>query len=155
VSPTAVFHHVGLTVSDVDASLRFWRDGLGLTEIQRNTSGPSDEADLAAVVGERGASATGVRLAFEEAGPFALDLYCYSSPPAGHHALRSADVGFVHVAVACDDLEGLIERLLAHGGTPVGEQRIMGGKGCIYMRDPDGHVLELQDRVPRIPPADG
>ena len=144
-----------MTVSDVDASLRFWRDGLGLKELHRNASNADDEPDLAAVVGEPGARAVGVRLVFDDAGPFALDLYCYSSPPAGRHVSRAADVGFVHVAVACDDLEGLIERLVANGGTPVGEQRIMGGRGCIYMRDPDGHVLELQDRVPRVPAPAG
>lgn len=141
----AEFHHIGLTVSDLDASLRFWRDGLGAEEIHRFDS---DEPALGAVVGEPGAHVLGVRVALPGA-PFALDLYCYLAPAAEAHVLRVAAVGSVHVAVACDALEELTERLLQHGGRLVGSQEVLGGKGCVYLRDPDGHVLELQDRVAR------
>jgi catechol 2,3-dioxygenase-like lactoylglutathione lyase family enzyme len=55
--------------------------------------------------------------------------------------------------VACDDLDERLERLTAAGGTPfskpveidTGANR--GGRG-VYLRDPDGHVVELFERPP-------
>ena len=40
--------HVGITVSDLDRSLQFYRDLLGLTVLDRATEG---DPDLAAIVG--------------------------------------------------------------------------------------------------------
>ena len=31
----AILHHVGLTVSDLEASLRFWGDALGMQQMVR------------------------------------------------------------------------------------------------------------------------
>ena len=41
-------------------------------------------------------------------------------PPGGHVSGRPADVGFSHICVACPDVDGLLERLVAAGDTPRG-----------------------------------
>lgn len=60
------------------------------------------------------------------------------------------------IAYDDEELEGFVvlegnRRLAAlkHGGSRLGEPGTLGGLGCVYLRDPDGHVVELQDRVPR------
>jgi catechol 2,3-dioxygenase-like lactoylglutathione lyase family enzyme len=136
------FHHVGLTVADIEDSLRFWRDGLRLPVTRRFDA---DEPDLGAVVGEPGARVLAAQLSVGET--TRIDLYQYVTPPAGRHVARSADVGAMHVALACDDPEGLAQRLLDRGGTRLGEPRTLGGIRCVYLRDPDGHIVELQARV--------
>jgi catechol 2,3-dioxygenase-like lactoylglutathione lyase family enzyme len=62
--------------------------------------------------------------------------------------LRPRDVGFAHVCVAVEDLDEALARLVAGGGEPfsppvevdTGANR--GGR-AVYVRDPDGHVVEL------------
>jgi catechol 2,3-dioxygenase-like lactoylglutathione lyase family enzyme len=142
-------HHTGLTISDLGRSLRVWRDAMGMTVVvdQEKKGGY-----LEAIVGEPGAHVRMVHLAFDGEGP-RIELFEYITPEGGQHVSRPADVGFVHVCVACDDLDERLDRLVAAGGTPFsGPVEIdtganAGGRG-VYLRDPDGHVVELFERPP-------
>lgn len=144
-----ILHHTGLTVADLDRSLHFWRDAMGMEELfQQEKAG----GYLEAIVGEPGAHVRMAHLAFGGEGP-RIELFQYLAPSGGQHRLRPADQGFVHICVACDDLDERLERLTAAGGTPfskpveidTGVNR--GGRG-VYLRDPDGHVVELFERPP-------
>ena len=142
-----MLHHTGLTVSDLQRSLQFWRDALGMEVLfeQEKVGGY-----IEAIVGEPGAHVRMAHLAFGGDGT-RIELFEYVAPTGGRHIQRPADVGFSHVCVACDDLDERLERLVAAGGTafskPVevdtGVNR--GGRG-VYLRDPDGHVVELFER---------
>jgi catechol 2,3-dioxygenase-like lactoylglutathione lyase family enzyme len=142
-----MLHHTGLTISDLDRSLRFWRDAIGMTVLfeQEKTGGY-----LEAIVGEPGASVRMAHLAFEDEGP-RIELFEYRTPAGGRHMQRPADAGFAHVCVARDDLEERLNRLVVAGGVPfsgpvaidTGANR--GGRG-LYPRDPDGHVVEPFER---------
>ena len=136
--------HTGLTVSNIERSLAFWCDALGMQVVlQQDRQGGSFEQ----IVGEHGVDVRTAQLAFGDAGP-RIELFEFRSPRGGRVALRTADVGFSHVCVACDDVDGLLERLVAAGGEAVSEPVDVdtganaGGRG-VYVRDPDGHVLEL------------
>lgn len=57
--------------------------------------------------------------------------------------------GFAHLAFEVDSMETARELVLAHGGSEVGAQwtKTVAGEGTItliYMTDPDGNVVELQ-----------
>lgn len=142
-------HHTGLTISNLERSLRFWRDAMGMTVVveQEKKGGY-----LEAIVAEPGAHVRMMHLAFGGEGA-RIELFEYITPSGGRHVSRPADVGFAHVCVACDDLDERLERLVAAGGTPfsgpveidTGANR--GGRG-VYLRDPDGHVVELFERPP-------
>jgi catechol 2,3-dioxygenase-like lactoylglutathione lyase family enzyme len=142
--------HTGLTVADLDRSLRFWRDAMGMQEIfQQEKCG----GYLEAIVGEPGAHVRMAHLAFDGEGT-RIELFEYVAPAgAGRHLMRPADVGFTHICVACDDLEERLERLTAAGGVPFSGPVLVdtganaGGRG-LYLRDPDGHVVELFERPP-------
>ena len=146
--------HTGLTVSDLDRSLAFWRDALGMQVVM---SQEKQGGYLEAIVREHGAHVRMAHLAFEPGGP-CIELFQYLAPAGGRAALRPADVGFSHVCILCDDVEALLERLVATGGEPftgvveVDTGANAGGR-CVYLRDPDGHVVELFSRAPTGGPA--
>lgn len=155
MSDDRVLHHSGLTVSSMARSLAFWRDALGMAEVlDQETRGGYFEA----IVAERDVDVRVVHLAFAGRGT-RIELFEFRSPCGGTHRSRPADVGFAHVCVAVSDggLEELVDRLLAAGGTLVGRIADVdaganrGGRAC-YVRDPDGHVVEL---FAPPPPASG
>ena len=137
-------HHTGLTVSSLERSLAFWSDALGMEVVmQQDRRGGYFET----IVGEHGVDVRTAQLAFAGGGA-RIELFEFRSPRGGRVALRTADVGFAHVCVTCDDIDALLERLVAAGGEAVSEPVAVdsganaGGRG-VYVRDPDGHVLEL------------
>jgi catechol 2,3-dioxygenase-like lactoylglutathione lyase family enzyme len=143
-----ILHHTGLTVADLDRSLHFWRDAMGMEMLfqQEKVGGY-----LEAIVGEPGAHVRMAHLAFGGEGP-RIELFQYLAPTGGQHRLRPADVGFAHVCVACDDLDERLERLIAAGGRPFSkpvevDTGVNKGGRSVYLRDPDGHVVELE-RLP-------
>ena len=144
-----MLHHTGLTVSDLERSLHFWRDAMGMEELfQQEKEG----GYLEAIVREPGAHVRMAHLAFGGEGP-RIELFQYLAPSGGQHLSRPADQGFVHVCIACEDLDERMKRLVAAGGTPFSEPVVIdtgvnrGGRG-VYLRDPDGHVVELFERPP-------
>ena len=140
----SAIHHTGLTVSDLDRSLAFWRDALGMEVVMQQEK---QGGYLEAIVCEHGAHVHMAHLAFEPDGP-RIELFQYLAPSGGKAELRPADVGFSHVCVLCDDVEVLLARLVEAGGRPftdvieVDTGANAGGR-CVYLRDPDGHVVEL------------
>jgi catechol 2,3-dioxygenase-like lactoylglutathione lyase family enzyme len=132
----------------MDRSLRFWRDAMGMEVVfQQEKAG----GYLEAIVGEPGAHVRMTHLAFGGEGP-RIELFQYLAPSGGQHRLRPADVGFAHVCVACDDLDERLERLIAAGATPFSkpvevDTGVNKGGRSVYLRDPDGHVVELE-RLP-------
>jgi glyoxylase I family protein len=137
-------HHTGMTVSDIDLALGFWCDALGGREIFRQERAGGYFAEIVCEPGAR------VRMAQLELSPggHRLELFEFQSPAGEHHRLRSADVGFAHVCVATEELDHLLERLEAAGGRrmtdPVAiDGGVNAGGRAVYVRDPDGHVVEL------------
>jgi catechol 2,3-dioxygenase-like lactoylglutathione lyase family enzyme len=144
-----MLHHTGLTVSDLERSLHFWRDAMGMEVLfQQEKAG----GYLEAIVREPGAHVRMAHLAFGGEGP-RIELFQYLAPSGGQHLSRPADQGFAHVCVACEDLDERMKRLVDAGGTPFSEPVVIdtgvnrGGRG-VYLRDPDGHVVELFERPP-------
>jgi catechol 2,3-dioxygenase-like lactoylglutathione lyase family enzyme len=137
-------HHVGITVSDLDRSLGFYRDLLGMRVV-----GLSMEA-VGSIVGVPGASA---RIAdLDAGGGQLLELIDYGSG-AADGSLRPPDaVGSCHVSIEVDDLSAALTRLASAGYEPMGEVTTLdlGGvwEGCTiaYLQDPDGMVIELLEQ---------
>jgi catechol 2,3-dioxygenase-like lactoylglutathione lyase family enzyme len=144
-------HHTGLTVSSLERALAFWGDALGMEVVmQQDRQGGYFEA----IVGEHGVDVRTAQLAFSGGEGACIELFEFRTPRGGHVALRTADVGFSHVCVTCDDIGALLVRLVEAGGEAVSEPVAVdsganaGGRG-VYVRDPDGHVLELFTPPPR------
>ncbi|MDX6377306.1 MAG: lactoylglutathione lyase [Gaiellaceae bacterium] len=139
-------HHAGMTVSDLDRALSFWRDALGMeTVVDQESRGGYFEA----IVGERDVVVRTHHLAFGGEGA-RVELFEFVSPAGGRHQSRPADVGFAHVCVAVESgLDELVARLLRAGGSTATPDPVVIDRGAnaggraLYLRDPDGHVLEL------------
>jgi catechol 2,3-dioxygenase-like lactoylglutathione lyase family enzyme len=139
---------VGLTVSDVDRSVRFYTGLLGFTTVSDTTI---DAPALGRLVGVPGARTRVVRL---QLGSELLELTQYagraSRPPPTDS--RSNDAWFQHVAIIVSDMNRAYAQLAAAGVTAAsagGPQELpawnpnAGGIRAFYFRDPDGHFLEI------------
>ena len=138
-------HHVGITVKDLDASIRFYHDVLGL-EFANEPSPWFEGEDLSRGVGVPGA---GLRQVSLLVGDTTLELLEYRSPPSGTDGpLASNDLGASHVAFAVDDIEATKAELEAKGiafFSPVNvvDEGVLAGWRWVYFSDPDGYPLEL------------
>ena len=95
-------HHVGITVADLDASIRFYHDVLGL-EFANEPSPWFDGEELSRGVGVPGAALRQVSLLV---GDTTLELLEYRSPPSEtEQPLGSNSRGASHVAFLVEDIE--------------------------------------------------
>jgi len=138
-------HHVGITVKDLDASIRFYHDVLGLDFV--NEPSPwFDGAELGPAVGVPGAALRQVSL---KLGDTILELLEYSSPPSETSApLASNCIGASHVGFLVDDIEAKKAELEAKGisffsDVNVVDEGVLAGWRWVYFPDPDGYPLEL------------
>ncbi len=138
-------HHVGITVADLDASIRFYHDVLGLPFANEPTPWFEGE-ELARGVGVPAAALRQVSLL---AGDTTLELLEYRSPPSEtDRPLRSNNVGASHVAFLVDDIHATKAALEAkgiefYGPVNVVDEGVLAGWRWVYFQDPDGYPLEL------------
>lgn len=142
---TAAIHHVGLTVSDLERAITFWCEGLGCTIFAQQDI---DAEYLATVTGEPNAHTRQAHLTMPGS-TVRIELLEYVTPRRSTPVnARPADPGAVHVAVHCPDLPDALARLRRLGGEPVSEPITVDtginiGVSSVYLRDPDGHLVEL------------
>jgi catechol 2,3-dioxygenase-like lactoylglutathione lyase family enzyme len=138
-------HHVGHTVRDLDASIRFYHDVLGL-EFSNEPSPWFESPELGPAVGVPGAALRQVSLLL---GDTTLELLEYKSPPSDtDEPLRSNNLGASHVAFLVEDIEAKKAELEGKGVTffsPVNvvDEGVLAGWRWVYFADPDGYPLEL------------
>jgi catechol 2,3-dioxygenase-like lactoylglutathione lyase family enzyme len=136
--------HIGVTVSDLERSVRFYTEGLGLDVAVRQTSA----AEYLAVTGYPGVE---IATAFVEApgGGVRIELQEYHR--VGDHGSRepgTAPVGSSHICLRVVDVAAALGRAEAAGGRRVTEpveidSGINDGGAAVYLRDPDGYTIEL------------
>jgi catechol 2,3-dioxygenase-like lactoylglutathione lyase family enzyme len=141
--------HVGITVRDLDASVRFYRDLLGL-EICTEPSPWFDGPELGAGVGVPGAALRQVCLRL---GDTMLELLEYRTPPSPtERPLLSHSRGATHVAFQVDDIAAAKAELEAAGvafysDVNVVDEGVLAGWRWVYFADPDGYPLELVENA--------
>ena len=139
-------HHVSRGVSDMDRSLAFYRDLLGM-DVVLDTEMAGQMLDRE--TGLAGATIRFVLLRGSGTMPF-LELLQYRAPAGKPYAADSspADVGAHHIALVVNDIAAAHERLVAAGvrfNWPPQEvdSGTLGGHWTAYCFDPDGLVIEL------------
>jgi catechol 2,3-dioxygenase-like lactoylglutathione lyase family enzyme len=143
--------HIGITVSNLERSLEFWRDVLGFEFSHR---AHQEGAMAKEITGVEGAE---LKLAVIKApGGHKIELLEYLAPTdrKEHVDLRPCDVGHVHVALIVDDLEAVLQKIAASGWKAAGKPQTLqmgpnAGKRVVYVRDPDGTTIEFMQMPPR------
>lgn len=146
--------HTGLTVSDIDRSIAFYRDRLGLELVTR---WDSSQPYLRTVVGYPDAE---LRIALLRTSPTAaapeqyIELLEYRQPRGTRGDPNTYNPGIAHVAFVVEDLDAAYQELRSQGvrfkSPPVevthGRNR---GAKAVYLFDPDDITLELVQPAPR------
>jgi len=141
--------HVGVTVADVDRSLRFYRDTLGLRVINDSLL---TSPEVAALLGLESVELRSVDL--DSGDGRVLELLQYARPQGSKVDYESRDAGTGHIALTVDNLEAVRRRIEAGGGKVISNAELhvtdpggaFDGAICLYLRDPDGMILELVQR---------
>src|SRR5256714_12392953 len=113
--------HTGITVSNLERSLAFWRNVLGfeLSHRARHTGELASE-----ITGVPGAE---ISIAVLKGYGHKIELLEYHAPNdhKSHPGLRPCDVGFVHVALLVDDLDAVLEKIAASGWKAAGKPQTL------------------------------
>jgi glyoxylase I family protein len=137
--------HTGITVSNLERSLAFWRDVLGFELSHR----PHQTGNLASEI--TGVAGAEISIAVLKGYGHKIELLEYLAPRDRKTiALRPCDVGFVHVALVVDNLDAILNAIAASGWKAAGEPQTLqagpnAGKRVVYVRDPDGTTIEFME----------
>lgn len=135
------YTHTSFTVSNIEKSIAFYVDQLGLTLTRRwERKGPEIQA-LTGVVGAR------LSMALVECADFKLELIQYIEGAGGVLDPVINNVGAAHIAFEVSDVDVFCERLVDNGislyGIPstLPPPKVRG----VYISDPDGITIELSE----------
>lgn len=145
-SVTAV-GHTGITVSDMNKSVHFYRDILGFEcSVPVHVGGDA--------VGEfTGVSGAQIDLVFVRAPGHMIELLHYSKPEKRETSrLRPCDNGILHFCFKVLDIDAMVAAMRTAGFEIIGRIQDVtegpnAGARAVYTRDPDGvHIELIQDR---------
>jgi catechol 2,3-dioxygenase-like lactoylglutathione lyase family enzyme len=137
-------YHTGFTVSDIERSLAFYRDLLGLKLLWRQTG---TAPYLAAVTGFAGVQLE-IALLQPADGGSTLELLQYVSHPAEPTDRATNRPGNGHLCFRVDDIHAACAELRRHGVRLISEPTEITagthrGGWAVYLRDPDDFTVEL------------
>lgn len=137
-------HHVTLFVGDAEASLAFYRDGLGLEPlVDREFDGDWP--------GLFGVSSTRLRAMIlgdpEQPQIGQVELLTMAEPVPVGEAPKPPVTGTIVLSFQVD-LAAVLPRLESAGGTDVRRSTLRNGHAIVTLRDPDGILVELIDIGP-------
>ena len=133
------FNHVGISVANLERSIRFYR---GLLDMQVIQEVPFEGERYEAILGLTGAKG---RIAILRLANLELEFFEFAHP-AGRPAEPNrpvCDGGLAHFAVQVEDLAGMYARLKAAGVVFHCPPIDFGCAIATYLRDPDGNVIEM------------
>lgn len=137
--------HVSVTAHDAKALAEFYKSALGLTE-RRPAKRLSGDM-ISRGNGLPRSDITSIWLDFPSGEEPFLEIMEYSeTAERGPKAVNAP--GFAHIALDVADLSATLDRLLQFGGRLQGAVVNLGTPErpclCVYARDPEGNLLELE-----------
>ena len=142
--------HIGLCVTDLQRSLRFYCEGLGFEKVLTYDLDDTMLPGLGS--GLEVSSPVSVTSQFIELGGLKIELPGYTSPtPTGSPSSSRGTVGLTHMSFYVDDVDAAAAaaRLVECGGTIIESTRVSLGIEIVFLSDPDGARVELMSPKPR------
>lgn len=124
--------HVGISVSDMERSLKWYKEVLGFGELLKDDYVPP----------------LGARICFiRGCGGYEIELFQYDQPKAipSDRLTPNSDlqtIGTKHAAFETDDMPALKAHFVACG-VDIAHEVTMDGEAVMFIRDPDGVLLEF------------
>jgi catechol 2,3-dioxygenase-like lactoylglutathione lyase family enzyme len=134
----SVFNHLGQCVTDLDRSRRFYVDVLGFEpwrEIRVPDGGTGPLLRLSPPIG--------LTACYLRRDGFVLELLHFSGSGAAPTPFRERvmnEPGLTHVSVSVDDIDETCRQVVEYGGSVLDDTNI---GAAVYVRDPDGQLIEL------------
>jgi glyoxylase I family protein len=141
-------HHTGFTVVDLERTVAFYRDVVGLRLLARKRRRADDLGTALMGPGGAGPLPAEILIADMAAGESRVEFIQYVEPRSAPYAGNPSVAGSTHLALLTDDIEGERARLERAGvlfHTPIRTVEDTGKtpwRWC-YFRDPDGICVEL------------
>ncbi len=132
------FSHVCVSVSDVERSLAFYRDVLGLQLI---FDVQLDGAGMERATGESGARGRMVGCKVPGSG-VTIELLGFAQR-AGAKPTRPGPFGYTNIALSVDNLDAAHAALAARGIASLQAPIELGGVRMFFLTDPDGTAIEI------------
>ncbi|WP_189426147.1 VOC family protein [Devosia pacifica] len=130
------FEHIGMTVADLDRTVAFYCDLLGLELVLRKPQ------------------ATG-ELGFFDAGGGMLEVIAPSDGAARAEDVPNGRSGMRHLTLSYTSINAVLDRLRDAGVEIIEEAREAYNQEMLqrvaFVRDPDGIIVELAERTPGRP----
>ncbi len=144
-SPIKRCHHHGFTVSDLERSVAFYRDLLGMELVRISPRRDLPEYDH--ILGYENVALT-VGLLRHPVDEFLLELIQYENPKGASRPLENTFVGASHLAFEVADVNATYEALTAAGFGAINPPIDIERNGsvvarAVYALDPDGISIEL------------
>ncbi|MDS1116555.1 VOC family protein [Gordonia westfalica] len=131
--------HVGLCVSDLAKSLRFYCEGLGFTKVM--------EYDIDEQIPEVDAPCS-LTSTFLEKDGMRVELLSYRQPGViGTPPTRRNHLGMTHLSFFSEDIDGAAQALCGFGGALIPDTRVGADDPTaaqfVFVADPDGNRVEI------------
>ena len=126
--------HIGLTVSDMQRSCRFYAELFGF-RVESDLKLPGDRIDELLQL----SPSSTIHAVYLVLGSFTLELMQFDPPSAAAAGGRVFNqTGLAHLSLAVDDPDQVAARVVEFGGS-----RVSSVAGAHVVRDPDGQLIEL------------
>jgi catechol 2,3-dioxygenase-like lactoylglutathione lyase family enzyme len=134
--------HVGICVSDIDRSMRFYCEGLGFEPAERYELDSDEMPGL-----DRSLEVEGpikVISQMLQSGPMKVELLAYPGRSAqGTPSESRGKLGLTHLSFNVEKVDSAAARLVLHGGSILEQTRSDAGIVLLFLTDPDGTRIEL------------
>lgn len=140
-------HHASFTISNMERSVAFYRDILGMEVISDSAQG---EEPFKGPVADKLTNCPGTELhiVFLGVNDDFVELIQYTPPGKVLKDNQASDTGSAHVCLKTENIQALYEKLVENNVRLHCEPQSLGGVEVMYFRDPDGIIVEAMQGDP-------